>query len=101
MKKILLAAALVGGMLTACTQKRNNNQNSVWKNQMQWRAVCWTPCPHRPPTLCTTTLTTTRHHAVITNAQATPMTDGVSSVRKPTPTLHYITICTAIFAMAS
>ena len=32
MKKILLAAALVGGMLTACTQKSNNNQNNESMN---------------------------------------------------------------------
>ena len=32
MKKILIAAALVGGMLTACTQKSNNNQNNESMN---------------------------------------------------------------------
>jgi fermentation-respiration switch protein FrsA (DUF1100 family) len=32
MKKVLLAAALVGGMLTACTQKNNNNQNNEGMN---------------------------------------------------------------------
>ena len=32
MKKVLLAAALVGGMLTACTQKSNNNQNNESMN---------------------------------------------------------------------
>ena len=32
MKQILLAAALVGGMLTACTQKSNNNQNNESMN---------------------------------------------------------------------
>ena len=32
MKQILLAAALVGGMLTACTQKCNNNQNNESMN---------------------------------------------------------------------
>ena len=32
MKKILIAVALVGGMLTACTQKNNNNQNNESMN---------------------------------------------------------------------
>ena len=32
MKKILIAVALVGGMLTACTQKSNNNQNNESMN---------------------------------------------------------------------
>ena len=32
MKKLLLAAALAGAMLTSCTQKNNNNQNSEGMN---------------------------------------------------------------------
>ena len=32
MKKTLIAVALVGGMLTACTQKSNNNQNNESMN---------------------------------------------------------------------
>ena len=32
MKKVLLAAALMGGMLTACTQKSNHNQNNESMN---------------------------------------------------------------------
>ena len=79
--------ATVASTMYDMTRVSGNDYNDAFD-------VCWTPFPHKRLTSCTTTMTTTRPHVVITSAQATLMMAGASSVHRPTPTADSSTTST-------